>query len=316
MRQAPAINPARRRFLKSAATGAAGMALAHALPALAATAGAPLTATPLSERLRLISGAGGNVLALSTNEGILMVDGGEAAHAPALLEQIAGSRDTRRIRMQINTHWHPEHTGANDLLGAQGTRILAHENTKLWMTTDIDLPWQGKMYPPRAPVAWPTETTYTDGQVDFGGQTVRYGYLPQAHTDGDLYVFFPAENVMAAGDVLGGAQYPILDWCTGGWIGGLLNATKALLDLTDASTRFIAGQGAVLSRADVEAQHEMLTAIRGKLVAMIKKGASLDEMMAAAPTKDFDARWGDPNLLMTNAYPGLLGHVRELGGIL
>lgn len=309
---------ARRRFLQSALSGAAGLMLLEALPSLASASSlsVPLSSTPLADRLRLLSGAGGNVVLLETGEGILLVDGGEARYSRDLLHHAAGSDDLGRVRTLINTHWHPEQTGSNAVLGQQGTRIIAHENTKLWLGTDIDVQWQGKVYPPLPREAWPTTTTYTGGKLDFGGEPVEYGHLAQAHTDGDLYVFFPARNVLAVGDVLGAGRYPILDWSTGGWIGGLIAANKKLIDMTDASTRIVAGQGGVQSRADLESQHEMLVAVRGRLVAMLKKGMSVDEMIAAAPTKEFDPEWGDPTLLIANAYPGMVGHVRELGGIL
>lgn len=313
----PYTNSARRRFLQSAFGGAAGLMLLEALPfASAGTVAAPLASTPLADRFQLLTGAGGNVLALETGDGILLVDGGEARHAAGLLRQVTGSEDSSRVRALINTHWHPEQTGANEALGRQGTRIIAHENTKLWLGTDIDVKWQGKVYPPLPREALPTATTYTGDKLDFGGEAVEYGYLGQAHTDGDLYVFFPAHNVLAVGDVLGAGSYPILDWCTGGWIGGLIAANKRLLDMTDASTRIVAGQGGVQSRTELEAQHDMLVAVRGQLVTMLKKGMSADEMIAAAPTKEFDPKWGDPKLLIANAYPGMVGHVRELGGIL
>ena len=143
---------------------------------------------------------------------------------------------------------------------------------------------------------------------------MEYGHLPKAHTDGDIYVFLRTANILVAGDVVS-QSYPILDYTTGGWIGGLTDATKTLLDLTNADTRIVPGSGPVLTRAHLQAQYAMLTEVRARLVELLKKGMSARDMIAAGPTKEFDQRWGDPDLFIGNAYKGLWGHVRELGGI-
>jgi cyclase len=305
----------RRSFLQGMLGGAAGLAL---LPvglatALAQAPSASIAVTPLGDGLQLVSGAGGNVVSLANAAGVLLVDGGAAPHSAELLKRIA---DSRPVQVLINTHWHPEQTGSNEALGRAGARIIAHENTKLWLGTQIDVQWQKKTYPPRPAEALPTETIYTTAKLEFGNEVVEYGHLPQAHTDGDLYVFLPGRNLLFTGDVMAVGSYPILDWSTGGWIGGMVNATRKLLEMSDASTRIVPGLGPVQTRADLQAQYDMLTVVRGRLVDMLKKGMSPADMLAARPTAEFDARWGDPTLLVTNAYPGLWAHVRELGGIL
>jgi glyoxylase-like metal-dependent hydrolase (beta-lactamase superfamily II) len=151
--------------------------------------------------------------------------------------------------------------------------------------------------------------------MTFGLEPIHCGHLGQAHTDGDIYVFFPGPNILMTGGVFAAGSYPILDYSTGGWIGGLSDASKALLDLTDAQTRVVPGVGPVQTRADLQAQVDMCGTMRTRLVEMMRKGMGVKEMLAAAPTKEFDAKWGDPRLFITNAYPGLWGHVRELGGI-
>ena len=130
-----------------------------------------------------------------------------------------------------------------------------------------------------------------------------------------MYVFFPGPNILMTGDVFSVGSYPILDYTTGGWIGGLSDACKTLLGVGDAQTRIIPGKGPVQTRADLQAQADMCATMRTRFVEMMRKGMSAKDMLAAAPTKEFDARWGDPQLFITNAYPGLWGHVREIGGI-
>ena len=121
--------------------------------------------------------------------------------------------------------------------------------------------------------------------------------------------------MLVAGDVLSVGKYPIADYTTGGWLGGLVTANKTLLDLTNADTRFVPGIGPVQTRADLQAQHDMLAAMRDRLAKMMRQGMGAEDMLAAAPTKDFDAKWGNPELFVSTAYRGMWLHVRELGGI-
>src|SRR5690606_18615577 len=129
-------------------------------------------------------------------------------------------------RTLFNSNWRPEHTGANAAPADARVRIIAHENTKLWMGNDFTLPWANRRYRPRAPHEWPNATFYTSGRVEAGRETIEYGHLKRAHTDGDIYVFFRRANVLAVSDLLAVEGYPIVDYATGGWIGGMREATK------------------------------------------------------------------------------------------
>jgi cyclase len=300
--------------LKALLGGAAGIPLSTA--ALAQVAATPITATKITDNFSLITGAGSNVLVASNAEGMLMVNGGLPEFSADLLKVVSSQGSAKRIQALFNTDWHLENTGSNDTLGKAGARIFAHENTRLWMNTEIVVQWQRKTYPPRPKEALPNQTFYTNGKMMFGNEEVQYGHLGQAHTDGDIYVFFPGPNVLVTGDVFTVGSYPVLDWSTGGWIGGLADACKTLVGLTDARTRIIPGRGPVQSKADLQELAEMTAAMRTSFFAMVKKGMSASAMVAAAPTKEFDAKWGNPEQFIANAYPGLWNHVREIGGIL
>jgi glyoxylase-like metal-dependent hydrolase (beta-lactamase superfamily II) len=151
--------------------------------------------------------------------------------------------------------------------------------------------------------------------MTFAGEEIQYGHLGQAHTDGDIYVFFTKQNVLMTGDVVAAGAYPVLDYSTGGWIGGLDEATRALLGRANNQTRVIPGLGPVQSRADLQEQAEMVSTMRERLVDLLRKGMSASQMFNERPTKDFDAKWGNPELFIYNAYPGLWNHVREVGRI-
>ena len=307
----------RRAFLKTALGGAAGISLASLVgtPVFARAKADPIAITPITDTLALVTGAGSNVVILTKPDGVVMIDGGLGERSGDLLKVIAKQTKTGRPQMLFNTHWHWDHTGSNERLGKAGTKIIAHENTKLWLGADFIVQWENRAYKPRPKIAWPTETFYTDGKLSFGNEEIRYGYLPRAHTDGDIYVHFPAQNVIVAGDLVSVGGYPILDVATGGWIGGMVDATKALIDLSDDQTRIVPGTGPVQAKADLVAQHQMLSTMRDRLIGLMKKGMGTDDLLAAPPTSEFDAKWGDPKLFLSNAYLGLWGHVRELGGI-
>jgi glyoxylase-like metal-dependent hydrolase (beta-lactamase superfamily II) len=193
----------------------------------------------------------------------------------------------------------------------------AHVNTWLWMQNDFKVPWEGLDHAPRPAAELPTRTFYKSGSFEQGPRQVDYGYLPQAHTDGDIYVHFPNENVLVVSDLLSVGTYPVVDEVTGGWIGGLSSATEKLLALADAGTLVIPAQGPVAGRDDLEAQLEFCTAMKNEVGGMLKNGRSLEEVIAAAPTAPFAGRWsGDTELFLELTYKGLWGHIRELGGVL
>ena len=305
----------RRQFLQALA-GALGT-LPLALPrTTGAQTGpsaplAPLT-TSLGERLTLITGAGNNVIALAGDSGSLLVDAGDAAHAPNVFN-LAGN-----VSAVLNTHYHLESTGGNDAMAGAGAKIIAHMNTKLWMTQEIVRDWEGgKVYPPRAKAALPTEAfRAASGEMTIAGERIEYGLLAQAHTDGDLFVHFKNANVLAVGDAVQPGRLPTLDWFCGGWIGGMQNAQKALLDRADDQTKIVPATGPVMTKADLQANHATIVRIREKLVGLLKKGQGAQNMIDAKAMDEFkDVMPGDAATFLYVAYRGLWAHARELGGI-
>jgi len=298
--------------------GAAGLALprqARAQEHQAASRHASLATTRLSDSVLLVSGAGGNVLAVRGVDGLVMINGGSADRSAELLKTIADQSAGMRVTTLFNTDWHPDHTGSNDALAKSGAQIIAHENTKQYLANELFVEWEKRTYKARTAQALPTKTFLTTGTMSVGKETLKYGHLGQAHTDGDIYVYLPAANVLMTGDVMSVGAYPIADYTTGGWLGGMVTATKTMLDLTNADTRIVPGTGPVQTRADLQAQLDMLTMMRERLPKMMRQGMGTEDMLAAGCTKEFDAKWGDPKLFVTTSYRGLWLHVRELGGI-
>ena len=295
----------RREFLHTLAGSAAALSLSRAAFAQAGPA-----ATKLTDKMTLITGAGNNIVALTGDGGSLLVDCGDGEHAKEVLK-LAGN-----VKTVLNTHWHSESTGANEAMAKAGAKLVSHVNTKLWMTQEIIHDWEQKVFPPRAKDALPTETFYTTGKTTFGGEPVEYGLMPFAHTDGDIYVYFTQSNVLAAGDVVQAGRLPVLDFPTGGWIGGMQEAHRTLLRLANDTTKIVPATGPVMTKAEVQANLDVLTKVREQLVKLMKQGMGAKDMIAAKAMKDFQGQLtGDPDAFLFTAYRGLWAHVRELGGI-
>ncbi len=305
-----AAGTTRRRFLSNvSALAGSGLVVPYA-PLLRAQP-ASLETVPLADGLIAVVGPNATVLAADSDEGVVMIDGGHASWSQALLSTVADAFGDKPFRALFNTHWHTEQTGSNLALGERGVEIIAHEDTSLWLGTEVWVRWSDEKYPPLPPAARPTTTFYESASYRFGERRVESGHLLKAHTDGDIWVFFPEENVLAAGGVVSNDGWPIIDWWTGGWIVGMLDGIETLLEIADANTRIVPGNGPVMSRADLEAQHEMYLTIWDRIQAMIIKSYGTDEVLAAKPTAEYDAEWGDPTLFVTLAFQSLWGHLRD-----
>ena len=301
-----------RKPTRRALLGGIGGALAGTVlplrPGFGQVSSSELALTPLTDRLALISGAGSNVVVLETPAGLALVDSGAPEAADALLGFIDEAYGGARIRALFSTHWHPGNTGANELIGRRGAAIIAHENTRLWMSTEYYVEWEGKNYLPRPNQALPTETFYSsDPQpliYELDGYRIEYGHLPEAHTDGDIYVRFVADDIIAVGDVLAVDEFPLLDYSTGGWIGGSQSATTALIEMTGRDSLIIAGQGAPQTRAALEAQLVLLDELRERIRLRIIEGKSVDEIMGENIFEGYESL-PDPRRFVHNVYNGL-----------
>ena len=291
----------------------------------AQTAGlAPPSATldvSLGDRLSLVTSGGTNVLALSTADGLVMVDSGAPDLADPLMASLRrlstgspslASARPGGVRTVFNTHWHLSNTGANEMLRQGGAAILAHENTRLWMATRTWMPVEDRYREPRPQAAHPTETFRVEGSMNAGGERIEYGYLIEAHTSGDIYVFFRDSNVLAVGDVLSPARDAELDYFTGAWIGGRVDALERLVPLTDDRTRIVPGYGPVMSRADLLAERDMMKTIYERAVDRVRESDGADDMLEAGVLKGLARTWTNPQRFLYDVQKGLWAHHNKL----
>jgi cyclase len=294
----------RRQFLLGVAAG-----LLAGVPRRIAAQQADII--PLNERLSLLTSGGTNVLALTTPDGLVLVDSGVPELTDALMgsvRQLPGGR----VSTLFNTHWHPQNTGANEVLRDGGATIIAHENTRLWMATPIWIPAEDGYRPPRPKGAHPNKTFYVNGSMAAGAERIEYGYLIEAHTSGDIYVFFRDSNVLAVGDVLSPARDPELDYLTGAWIGGRVDAMDRLLALSDDRTRIVPGYGPVMSRADLQAERDMMKTIYDRAVDRARQGDYVEDMLKIGVLNGLARTWTDPKRFLYDVQKGLWAHHNKL----
>lgn len=299
------ITSGRRSFVTSLGATAALGALG---PGKVFASGSPgkLVAERLADQLLLVRGAGANVVVARDAAGLAFMDGGLASSGAALLSLAQREFGVKQTHTLLNTHWHREHTGLNERLGKQGAKIIAHENTRLWLSTTVRLEPDGPPFLPLPPAARPNATTYTTGELQLGEETARYGYLSQAHTDGDLYVFFTKANVLVTGGVVAGNGWPTADWVTGGWINGTVAGYKTLMDLCDESTRVVTAYGdRLFNKANLQAERDMLVKVGDQLGKMMRAGFGPADMLAANPAKDYVAQMGDPTRFLTESFKSM-----------
>jgi cyclase len=305
----------RRDFLRALLEGAAGLSFTLSSRALAQVAPAqsppaPITAMKLTPRITVLSGAGGNVALVATPEGLLMVDGGLPNRAGDLAKAIAGI-DPGRVEVLFNTHYHGDHVGSNELLGKSKVRIIAHENVKKRLGQRIESQAFGRTIEPLSPVGQPTETFAVGGMLTFGPETLQYTHVPPAHTDGDAFVLFQESNVLHAGDLLFLGRYPVVDFTVGGSLAGMIDGLDRLQRAVSPKTQIIPGHGPVATIKEMRATRQTWFAINQRLETMAKEGRSVEEVVKAAPTRDFDAKVG-PQAAQTSegflrqAYGGVL----------
>jgi glyoxylase-like metal-dependent hydrolase (beta-lactamase superfamily II) len=246
------------------------------------------------------------VLVLRDDGGLTFIDGGSKAHGKALLALAQKELRASAAHALVNTHWHPEHTGLNELLGRQKAKIIAHENTRLWLSTTVRYQPDGPPIGPMPASGLPTQTTYTSGELKLADETLKYGYLLQAHTDGDLYVKLTRANVLVTGGVVAGDSWPTADWVTGGWINGTVNGYRALIAQCDDNTRVVTANGPRLySKSDLSAELDILSKVADQLGKMMRAGYGPADMLAANPAKDYAAKLGDPVQFLTEAFKSL-----------
>jgi len=265
---------------------------------------------PVQGSVYMVAGSGANITLQVGQQGVLLVDTGNVQLSEKVIAAIRKLSD-KPIRVIINTNVDPDHVGGNENIGKagltvmggvvsysaqdiqRGAQILAHENAFNRMNGMTG----GKSSWPSA--AWPTDPySGSPKKLYSNDEGIEIIHVPAAHTDGDSIVFFRRSDVVSAGDIFVTTGYPVIDLQRGGSIQGIIDGLNRILDLTiakqevEGGTYVIPGHGRLCDQFDVLEYRDMVTIIRDRVQDMIKKNKTLEEIKAAHPTEDYDARYG------------------------
>ena len=265
-----------------------------------------------TDKVRILDASGSNVLAYSSGEGLVLVDSGTPNSGDKLAAALKNTAGGSKIQTLFNTHYHLDQTGNNETFAAEGAKIIAHKRTLEWMSSDYWVPAEERYEKARPKAARPTETFLTTGSFKAGAEQINYGYLPLAHTSGDMYVFFKTSNVLAVGDVASPLRDPALDWFTGAWIGGRVDAMDILLALANDQTKIVPAYGPVMTKAELKAERDLMEEVRARLFKQVREGDGPKDMLEGGVMKGLPRTWKDPEKFLYDAAKGLWAHHDKL----
>jgi len=255
--------------------------------------------TDLGDNIYMLEGQGGNITVAVGKDGIIMVDG---QYAP-LHDKIKAAIEAiskKPIKYLINTHFHGDHTGGNELFARDGATIVAQVNVNNRLAAGTSNGLTGAKTPPAPPAALPSDTYSNFSKIRLEGRVADLKHIANAHTDGDTYVWFKTANVLSTGDTFTNGRYPNIDFANGGNIRGMITATDAYLKLVNARTRIVPGHGPLADKAALMEYRTMLISAHDRMAKLVKEGKSEDEAVAAKPFTDFDAKWAPTELASKN----------------
>ncbi len=260
-------------------------------------AGVELSITPVAGNVYMVQrpGGGGNIGVQVGPDGVLLVDSLFAPLADKLVAAVKQVTE-EEIRFLVNTHIHIDHVGGNENLAERGVLIFAHDNTRLrFFEQRSRFPRAGGSFVPQQPEGARPLITFNDTMsFHLNGEEVRAFLAPPAHTDGDVFVYFPESDVLHLGDVYRTTSYPIIDIYNGGSLRGTIAAMDKAIEIAGPETKIIPGHGLeAVGRDDLVEFRDMILDIQGQVLSMILEGKKLDEVMAAQPTAAYDAKWTD-----------------------
>jgi len=236
-------------------------------------------------------GRGGNIGISAGEDGVFLVDDQFAALTPAILEAIKRV-DPGPVRFVINTHFHGDHSGGNENLGKQGVLIVAHDKVRERMSVEQFNEAFNRTTPPSPKDALPVVTFGNTVTFHLNGDEIRGIHVPGAHTDGDTVIYFRKANVIHAGDLYFNERYPFIDLSAGGSVLGMIDAANLMLELANEETTIIPGHGPVSSVKELTSYRDMLVTIHDRVAALVVEGKTLEEVVAAKPSEEYDEAWG------------------------
>jgi glyoxylase-like metal-dependent hydrolase (beta-lactamase superfamily II) len=246
-----------------------------------------IKATHVRGNIYMLNGTGGNIGVSVGSDGVLIVDDKFAPLADkirAALKEVGGGE----LKFILNTHWHGDHTGGNQVFGPEAP-IIAHTNVRKRLSTE----WQGPfgLVRPQPKEAWPVITFDHSVSVHFNGEEIKAIHFPRGHTDGDTVIFFTGSNVVHMGDDFFSGMLPFVDLVSGGDVEGLTKNITAVIKKLPADVKIIPGHGPVSTLDDLKTYHRMLVETTNIVREAMAAGKSLDEIKAEGLPEEWSS-WG------------------------
>lgn len=252
--------------------------------------------TKLADDFYTLEGQGGRISVLTGPDGVFLVD---AQFAPLTDKLVAAIRklSDKPIRFLVNTHVHGDHTGGNENFAKLGATLLSRDQLR----ERLKNPSPGANGQPGKPApdqALPAITYDGPVTLHLNGETIRLLPIRQAHTDGDTLVQFVKHDALAVGDYYRSVGYPLVDLINGGSLKGLIDGLGATIGRAGPNTKIIPGHGPITNRQNLIAHRDLLLAVRDKVAPLVAQGKTVEEVLAAKPTTEFDAQvpQGDQNV--------------------
>ena len=287
----------------ASALALSGLALAQQSPPAAPPAPdfskVEIKTTDLGDGIYMLEGQGGNITVATAKDGIIMVDS-EFAPLHDKIKAAIATISPLPVKYLINTHFHGDHTGGNAPFAKDGAIIVSEVNVKTRLAAGTTNGLTGVKTPPAAPEALPAKTYTGRYKIRMPGRVADLKHIANAHTDGDTYVWFKTANVLATGDTFTNGRYPNIDFANGGNINGMIAAADTYLKLTNGRSRIVPGHGPIAEKAALQAYRTMLATARDRMAKLVKDGKSEDEVVAAKPFADLDAKWALSELASSN----------------
>ncbi|MDG2176958.1 MAG: MBL fold metallo-hydrolase [Gammaproteobacteria bacterium] len=265
-----------------------------------------------------VQGPTGNTLVAVDNDGLILVDGVPAEFALEYLGFVREETGIDSIKTLVLSHWHPKVTGLNSVLGPQGVEIVAHENTRQWLSSTIRQRGETILHTPMPEQQLPNRTFYWGTiELPFRDDIIEVGYLLQSHTDGDVYVLIRDANVLYTGPAIRTDSWATVDETTNGFIGGVTDAYDSLGQMINADTVIVPVAGTLLSERGFDEQAAMYKALKEEMVAMLRQSLSPEEVVIANPAEGLRPEWGDSSEFLDEGFRSFYGHLRngrQIGG--
>ena len=267
-----------------------------------------IQALPVAQGVFMLIGSGGNIGVSTGPDGLLIVDDQFAPLHPKIVAALEALK-SGPVRFVLNTHWHFDHTGGNELFGKGGATLVAQDAVRTRLAAGQFSKLFNMDIPPAPPAALPVVTFSEDLTFHWNGDEIEALHAPNAHTDGDAIVHFRKANAMHMGDVFISGRYPFIDLESGGSLSGVIAGCDRALAIADAKTKIIPGHGPLSGRDELIAYRDMLMLARERVEGAIAEGKSLDALLADSPLEDLDPTWGGgfikPEAFLRSVYASL-----------